>query len=198
MAIVQVPVDGDVIAVWFSNGAASAVAWKEAVRRYGDRCTVLAINSPVVEEDPDNLRFASDVSRWVGAPLLTARNPSYPTCSAEDVWERRRAEPQHERVWRLFAVRAARRVEHLMTDPRSRSALDVAERHAAGTATDEELAAAGAAAWAAARAATRAAWDAARDAAWDAAWGAAWDAAGAARAAWDAQTRDFLELIGSE
>jgi hypothetical protein len=40
---------------------------------------------------------------------------------------------------RLFAVRCARRVQHLMTDPRSIAALDVAERHANGQATDEEL-----------------------------------------------------------
>ena len=46
---------------------------------------------------------------------------------------------------RLFAVRYARRVQHLMTDPRSIAALDVAERHAKGKATDEELAAAAAA-----------------------------------------------------
>ena len=100
-----------------------------------------------------------------------------------------RAEPQHAVIWRLFAVRCARRVQHLMTDPRSVAALDVAERHARGEATDAELAAASAAArdaaWAAARAAAwDAAWDAARDAAWAAAWDAAWDAA--RDAAWDA------------
>lgn len=45
---------------------------------------------------------------------------------------------------RLFAVRCARRVQHLMTaDPRSLAALDVAERHTKGEATDAELAAAG-------------------------------------------------------
>ena len=43
---------------------------------------------------------------------------------------------------RLFAVRCARRVQHLMTDPRSLAALDVAERHARGEATDAELKAA--------------------------------------------------------
>jgi len=85
------PKDGDVIVVWFSNGAASAVAWKETVRRYGGRCTVLAVNNPVVEEDHDNLRFADDVSGWVGEKLLIATNPDYPSCSAVDVWDRRRA-----------------------------------------------------------------------------------------------------------
>lgn len=102
--------------------------------------------------------------------------------------------PQHDKVWRLFAVWCARQVQHLMADKRSINALDVAERHAHGLATDEELAAApGRPAWAArdARdAAGYAAWDAAwaaraADAAWGAAWGAAWAAARAARdAAW--------------
>ena len=49
----------------------------------------------------------------------------------------------------LFAVRCARRVQHLMTNPRSVAALDFAERHARGEATDAELAAARDAAWAA-------------------------------------------------
>ena len=101
---------------------------------------------------------------------------------------------------RLFAVRCARRVQHLMTDPRSIAALDVAERHTRGEATNAELAAAtGAAwtaAWTAARAATRAATRAAEaadaaDAAWDAAWAAARDAERVAQA-------EILEQIKKE
>ena len=53
-----------------------------------------------------------------------------------------RVEPQYAREWRLFAVWCARQVQHLMTDPRSIAALDVAERYARGEATDAELAAA--------------------------------------------------------
>ena len=92
--------------------------------------------------------------------------------------------------WRLFAVWCARQVEHLMTDQRSKDALNVAERHANGEATEKELAAAGAAAW-------DAAWDAAGAAAKNAAWDAARDAAkNAARtAAWDAQKTKFLEMV---
>ncbi len=93
-----------------------------------------------------------------------------------------RAEPQHEREWRLFAVWCARQVQHLMTDARSIAALDVAERYANGQATDGEWAAAGAAA----RAAARAAADAARDAE---------DAEDAAGAAADAQKAKFLEVV---
>lgn len=67
--------------------------------------------------------------------------------------------PEYDREWRLFAVWCARRVQHLMTDPRSIAAIDVAERYAIGDASDDELLAA----WAAAgTAAGAAAWDAAR------------------------------------
>jgi len=100
-----------------------------------------------------------------------------------------RAMLEHDRHWRLYAVWCARQVQHLMTDPRSIAALDVAERHANGQATDQELAAARDAARAAALAAARdaaraAAWAAAMDAAWAASWAASWAAArDAARAA---------------
>ena len=103
------------------------------------------------------------------------------------------AEPQHSHLWRMFAVRCAREVEHLMTDQRSRDALDVAERHANGQATDEELAATRAAAWDATRAATLAA---TRAAAWAATLAATlsatWDAER------DAQKEIFLDIVGRE
>jgi hypothetical protein len=51
-----------------------------------------------------------------------------------------------DRELRLFSVCSAREVQHLMIDARSLAALDVAERHANGEATDQELAAARAAA----------------------------------------------------
>jgi hypothetical protein len=82
-----------------------------------------------------------------------------------------RAEPQYSYKWRLFAVWCARQVQDLMTDQRSIAALDVAERHANGQATDADLAAAWAAAGDAAGAAAGAA---ARAAGWAAAWDAAW------------------------
>ena len=126
------------------------------------------------------------------------------------------AEPQHAGLWRRFAVWCARQVQYLMTDQRSIAALDVAERHANGDATDQELAAARDAAWAAsdapwaaagawaardaARAAAGDAARAARDAARHAAWAARDAARGAARdAAWDAagaaQSAAFRQLV---
>jgi hypothetical protein len=123
-----------------------------------------------------------------------------------------------DREARLYAVWCARQAQHLMTDPRSLAALDVAERHANGEATDADLAAAEtearsaawaeawsaarAEAWAAARAAARAAawaeaWAAARAAAWAAAraeaWAEAWaEAKAEARAAQTAKFRQFF------
>ena len=132
-----------------------------------------------------------------------------------------RCRPEYSQLWRKFAVWAARHIEHLMEDERSKMALDVAWRHSEGEASDEELDAASDAAWAAARAAASdaawaaaraaasdAAWaarDAASDAAWaaawaaasDAAWAAAWAAARAAAwaAAWDAQKKKLIQIL---
>lgn len=85
------PQKGDLIVVWFSHGAASAMAWKETVEKYGGYCRILAVNNPVAEEDEDNLRFGEDVSKWVGQPLVNWRNPKWPRGSAVEVWEARKA-----------------------------------------------------------------------------------------------------------
>lgn len=92
-----------------------------------------------------------------------------------------RAEPKYARQWRMLAVKLARAVERLLTDERSRAALDVAERHARGEATDAELARAGSEAWSVvAYAHAHAADDADADA--DAAYAAAYAAAAAVAA----------------
>ena len=119
------------------------------------------------------------------------------------VWVATRRGVLTDKELRLFVMYCARSVEHLLTDQRSRDAIDVAERFANGEATDDELEAAWEAAWAAlaaARPASRAADDAAAwesrssraarpasRAAWEAAW-AAWaaDAESAWLAAWAA------------
>ena len=85
------------------------------------------------------------------------------------LWCLRALGDEHHGTFRLYAVWCARQVQHLMSDPRSIYAIDVAERHANGVATDAEL-------YAARDAARDAAWVAARVAAWDAAWVAARDA----------------------
>jgi len=99
----------------------------------------------------------------------------------------------HDREIRLYAIWCMRRVQHLMRDPRSIAALDVAERFANGQATDVELEAtlgparnASIVAWAVARAVGDDEYDVERYAA-RAAGELAWVIAGPARErAWDA------------
>ena len=111
-----------------------------------------------------------------------------------------RAVTGHDREIRLYAVWCARRVQHLMIDPRSIAALDVAERYANNLATEHDLEAARDAAWDAARdAAGDAAGDAARDAARAAARDAAWAAGAAAgAAAWAAQENQLRQMLASD
>jgi hypothetical protein len=81
--------DKETIAVWFSNGAASAVAAKITVERYGETHNVLVVNNPIKEEHPDNLRFKEDVSKWIGKPIIEATCKEYPSHSIVDVFNKR-------------------------------------------------------------------------------------------------------------
>jgi hypothetical protein len=79
--------NGDVIAVWFSCGAASAVAAKKTLEKYGDIADVRIVNNPIIEEHPDNRRFLADVEHWLGVKIELAKNSKYPECSCVEVWE---------------------------------------------------------------------------------------------------------------
>lgn len=83
-------VKGKVITVWFSCGAASAVAAKKTLEIYGGDNTVIIANSPVKEEHEDNRRFLTDVEEWLGVPILTATNKRFSDASAVTVWEKRK------------------------------------------------------------------------------------------------------------
>lgn len=78
------------IAVWFSSGAASAVAAKLTMEKYGKTHEVRIINNPIKEEHPDNLRFLKDVEKWLGLPIEFAVNDKYREQSCVDVWAKRR------------------------------------------------------------------------------------------------------------
>ncbi len=78
------------IAVWFSCGAASAAAAKLTVEKYGTG-NVRVVNNPVAEEDADNLRFLDDVQSWIGVEVEQAVNPAFPSASAREVWDKRKA-----------------------------------------------------------------------------------------------------------
>jgi len=78
------------IVVWFSCGAASAVAAKKTLELYGDSHIVRVVNNPVIEEESDNTRFLKDVEKWLGVKVETAINHKFPSCSAVDVWDKRK------------------------------------------------------------------------------------------------------------
>lgn len=78
------------IVVWFSCGAASAVAAKKTIEKYGTTHNIRVVNNRVMEEDEDNRRFLKDVEQWLGVEIEQAYNPKFPDCSAVTVWEKRR------------------------------------------------------------------------------------------------------------
>ena len=130
--------------------------------------------------------------------------------SMKEVWEKAKLEwlfwvatqPSvlTDKELRLFAVFCARQVQHLMTDPRSIEAINVAEKYTRGEASENELAAARVAASAAAKAANAAAWAARTVAksvdttAYAAAWAASNTAIKESQAAWlrENTTPNFL------
>ena len=61
--------------VWFSCGAASAVAAKLANEKYPD-CEVLYCDT-FAYEHPDNKRFFHDVEEWIGKKIKILRSEKY-------------------------------------------------------------------------------------------------------------------------
>jgi hypothetical protein len=55
------PKKGETIVVWFSCGAASAVAAKKTIELYGETNIIRIVNNPIKEEHEDNQRFLKDV-----------------------------------------------------------------------------------------------------------------------------------------
>jgi hypothetical protein len=78
------------IVVWFSCGAASAVAAKLTIDRYRETNNILIVNNPIKEEDPDNIRFKNDIESWIGQEIIEAKNKDYPEASIVDVFEKRK------------------------------------------------------------------------------------------------------------
>jgi len=83
--------EGQEIVVWFSCGAASAVAAKKTLEKYGSKNNIRIVNNPVREEHEDNLRFLSDVEKWLGVKIEIAKNSKFLSASAVEVWEKRKA-----------------------------------------------------------------------------------------------------------
>lgn len=78
------------IVVWFSCGAASAVAAKLTIDKYGEENTVRVVNTPVKEEHEDNRRFLRDVERWLDQEIEIQVNSKFPNSSCVEVWDKRK------------------------------------------------------------------------------------------------------------
>jgi hypothetical protein len=149
-----------------------------------------------IEEFIAKYRPCDEAEKWLRTQpdLQTAWHDARPEWF---IWAATQKGVLTESEQRLFACWCVRQVWHLLTDERSRNAIEVAEKFARGEATRDELdaaryaaryaardaarSAAMAAEWDAARSAAMAAeWDAARSAAMAAAWSAVWDSARAA------------------
>ena len=81
---------GQKIAVWFSCGAASAVAAKITLDMYQDTNEIHILNNPILEEGEDNQRFLRDVSEWLGHPIEHVTSKTFPNQSVKEVWEKRK------------------------------------------------------------------------------------------------------------
>ncbi len=70
--------------MWFSCGAASAIAAKLAVEHYPSQTVVVNCDT-TSSEHPDNKRFLLDVEQWIGAPIVRIKSRKYTT--VEEVFE---------------------------------------------------------------------------------------------------------------
>lgn len=73
----------------FSCGAASAVATKLAITKYGGTHDVRVINAFLKEEHEDNRRFAVDCEHWFGREITTLRDTKF-DASVIQVFRRKR------------------------------------------------------------------------------------------------------------
>jgi len=80
-------IKGKDIVVWFSCGAASAIAAKLTLDKYGKDNNVRIVNNPIKEEHEDNLRFLKDVEKWIGKDIEFATNSKFPNASCKEVWD---------------------------------------------------------------------------------------------------------------
>jgi 3'-phosphoadenosine 5'-phosphosulfate sulfotransferase (PAPS reductase)/FAD synthetase len=77
------------VLVWFSDGAASAVAAHLAIQKYRGRVPVEVVKcDTTVSEHPDNERFRRDVELWIGQRVILLRSDTY--ADIDDVFARTR------------------------------------------------------------------------------------------------------------
>jgi hypothetical protein len=72
----------------FSCGAASAVATKLTIAKYGHGRVVIH-NAFIQQEDDDNRRFLADCEAWFEHPITVVQSEKY-HASTQEVWEKKR------------------------------------------------------------------------------------------------------------
>ena len=82
--------DKQTIAVWFSCGAASAVAAKKTIEMYGKTHNILIVNNPIKEEHEDNIRFRYDIQEYLQHEIIEAKNKDYPNASIVEIFDKRK------------------------------------------------------------------------------------------------------------
>lgn len=110
--------------VWFSCGAASAVAAKLAVESLPNVHVVYCDTSK--DEHEDNVRFMAEVSLWIGRKIEIIRSGIYETC--DEVYEGQRY---------MSGIKGARCTLELKRQPRMRYQRDN-DWHVFGFTADEE------------------------------------------------------------
>lgn len=76
--------------IWFSCGAASAVAAKLAIACHKGPEPIEVLYCPVKQEHKDNLRFLAHVEKWIGRPVCLIRSKEYPSMDIYDVFRKER------------------------------------------------------------------------------------------------------------
>jgi len=80
----------ETISVWFSCGAASAIAAKKIIETYKKTHNIIVVNNPILEEHEDNRRFLKDVEEWLQHPIVEAKNKKFNNCSIVEVFDKRK------------------------------------------------------------------------------------------------------------
>jgi len=111
--------------IWFSCGAASAVAAKLGVETWGADCEVVYCDT-MTNEHPDNRRFFCDVESWVGRSITVIRSERFATI--DDVFEQTRY---------MAGIGGARCTTELKKLPRERFQRD-SDTHVFGYTADEK------------------------------------------------------------
>lgn len=88
MTISRLDASDSRVLVWFSCGAASAVAAHMALAKYGRARTHIVYCNTLATEHPDNIRFLADVERWLGITVEIIGSDKYDT--VDDVFMRER------------------------------------------------------------------------------------------------------------